>query len=119
MRTAARDTDVGGQTIKAGESVLLSYPSGNRDELVFEHADRFDITRSPNKQLAFGFGVHFCLGAQLARMEARALFAELLPRLVWFAPDGKPAWMQTLFVGGIKRLPVRFELQPPAAPNAG
>jgi cytochrome P450 len=110
MRTAVADCEVGGKKIAAGESMLLSYPSGNRDEHVFEHADTFDITRSPNKHLAFGFGVHFCLGAQLARMEARALFAELLPRLVCVELDGEPAWMKTLFVGGVKRLPIRYEL---------
>jgi cytochrome P450 len=115
MRTAVEDCEVGGQKIAAGESLLLSYPSGNRDESVFDHADRFDITRSPNKHLAFGFGVHFCLGAQLARMEARALFAELLPRLVSIESDGEPAWMRTLFVGGLKRFPVRYELTPAAA----
>jgi cytochrome P450 len=112
MRTATQDTEVGGTLIKEGQSVLLSYPSGNRDEAVFDHPDRFDITRSPNKHLAFGFGVHFCLGAQLARMEARALFAELLSRLDSIELAGDPAWMQTLFVGGLKRLPVQYSLRP-------
>jgi cytochrome P450 len=110
MRTATEDYVLRGRTIKAGESVLLSYPSGNRDEDVFPHANTFDITRSPNKHLAFGFGVHFCLGAQLARMEARALFNELLPRLRSVELNGDPKWMQTIFVGGLKTLPVRFEL---------
>ncbi len=114
MRTATADTVVGEQMIRKGESLLLSYPSANRDEAVFDHADRFDITRSPNKHLAFGFGVHFCLGAQLARMEARALFAELLPRLVSVEIAGEPQWMKTLFVGGLKRLPLTFELRPAA-----
>jgi cytochrome P450 len=110
MRTATEDYVLRGRTIKAGESVLLSYPSGNRDEDVFPHANKFDITRSPNKHLAFGFGVHFCLGAQLARMEARALFHELLPRLKTVDFNGDPKWMQTVFVGGLKSLPLRFEL---------
>jgi cytochrome P450 len=110
MRTATEDYVLRGRTIKAGESVLLSYPSGNRDEDVFDHADQFDITRSPNKHLAFGFGVHFCLGAQLARMEARALFNELLPRLRSVEMSGDPKWMQTVFVGGLKTMPVTFEL---------
>jgi cytochrome P450 len=111
MRTATADTEVGGTLIRAGESVLLSYPSGNRDETVFERADQFDIRRNPNKHLAFGFGVHFCLGAQLARMETRALFAELLSRADELELDGDPAWMQTLFVGGLKRLPLRYRLR--------
>jgi cytochrome P450 len=114
MRTAVEDCEVAGRRISAGESLLLSYPSGNRDEAVFDHPERFDITRSPNKHLAFGFGVHFCLGAQLARMEARALFQELLPRLVRIESAGDPAWMKTLFVGGLKRFPVRYELRPAA-----
>ncbi len=111
MRTATADTVVGAQTIKKGESLLLSYPSANRDESVFDHADRFDITRSPNKHLAFGFGVHFCLGAQLARMEGRALFNELLPRLVSAELSGEPKWMKTLFVGGLKTLPLKCEVR--------
>jgi cytochrome P450 len=110
MRTATADAMVGGQIIRKGESLLLSYPSANRDETVFEHADQFDITRSPNKHLAFGFGMHFCLGAQLARMEGRALFNELLPRLVSAEINGDPKWMKTLFVGGLKRLPLKFVL---------
>ncbi|MFD0475307.1 cytochrome P450 [Nonomuraea thailandensis] len=79
MRTAAADTHVRGVRIGQGESVLLSYPSANRDEDVFDEPFRFDVGREPNRHLAFGFGVHFCLGAALARMEVSALFAELLP----------------------------------------
>ena len=110
MRTANEDADVGGYTIRKGESVLLSYPSANRDETVFEHPDRFDITRSPNKHLAFGFGVHYCLGAMLARMELKAFFSELVPRLQSVQLDGEPQFMKTLFVGGLKHLPVSFAL---------
>jgi cytochrome P450 len=91
--------------------VLLSYPSANRDEEVFADPFRFDVGRSPNKHLAFGFGVHYCLGAMLARMELKALFSELVPRLAWAELDGKPELMQTLFVGGLKRLPIRYELK--------
>jgi len=110
MRTAAVDAEVGDHTIKAGESVLLSYPSANRDASVFDQPFKFDITRSPNKHLSFGFGVHYCLGAMLARMEIKALFGELIPRLSTIALDGEPAFMKTLFVGGLKRLPVSFEM---------
>ena len=67
--------------IAAGESVLLSYVSGNRDEDVFDDPFRFDVGRDPNKHIAFGYGVHFCLGAALARMEVNSFFSELLPRL--------------------------------------
>ena len=110
MRTATEDAVVRGVPIAAGESVLLSYPSANRDEDVFEHADRFDVGRHPNKHVAFGFGAHYCLGAQLARMEGRALYKELLLRLRSIEPGGEASYMQTLFVGGPKHLPIRYEL---------
>ena len=112
MRTATVDYELRGRTIKAGQSVLLSYPSANRDEDVFENPYTFDIGRSPNKHLSFGFGVHYCLGAMLARMELKALFAELLPRLRHVELNGEPALMKTVFVGGLKRLPIRFDLAP-------
>ncbi|NUP80954.1 MAG: cytochrome P450 [Nonomuraea sp.] len=111
MRTAAADTHVGGTPIGEGESVLLSYPSANRDETVFAEPFRFDVGRDPNRHLAFGFGVHYCLGAALARMEIRALFAELVPRLESVELDGEPAWVATTFVGGLKHLPIRYSLR--------
>lgn len=110
MRTATEDYVLRGVPIRAGESVLLSYPSANRDEDVFDHADRFDVGRNPNKHVAFGFGAHYCLGAQLARMEGRALYHELLPRLRSIELAGPASYMQTLFVGGPKHLPIRYEL---------
>jgi cytochrome P450 len=111
MRTAAVDTEVGGVTIKEGQSVLLSYPSANRDEDVFDTPFQFDISRNPNKHLAFGFGVHYCLGALLARMEIRALLNELVPRLDSIELNGEPSFMKTLFVGGLKHLPVSYSLR--------
>ncbi|WP_433432509.1 cytochrome P450 [Nonomuraea sp. CA-141351] len=108
MRTASADTRVNGTPIRKGESVLLSYPSANRDEDVFADPFRFDVGRDPNRHLAFGFGVHYCLGAALARMEIRALFAELVPRLESVELDGEPVWTATTFVGGLKRLPIRY-----------
>jgi cytochrome P450 len=113
MRTASADTMLGGVPIAAGESVLLSYPSANRDEEVFTEPFRFDVGRDPNRHLAFGFGAHYCLGAALARMETRALFAELLPRLERIEPAGPPAWTATVFVGGLKHLPVSYRLRRP------
>ena len=90
MRTAQQDCDIRGVPISAGQSVLLSYVSGNRDEDVFSDPFLFDVSRDPNKHIAFGYGVHFCLGAALARMEARSFFTELLPRLVSAELAGEP-----------------------------
>jgi len=80
-RTATKDTVVGGQAIKAGEKVVMFYNSANRDERQFPDPYRFDVGRQPNHHLAFGFGEHFCLGANLARWELRAVFRELAPHL--------------------------------------
>ncbi|GAA2719987.1 cytochrome P450 [Actinocorallia aurantiaca] len=110
MRTASADTEVRGVPIAKGESVLLSYPSANRDEDVFEDPFRFDVGRDPNRHLAFGFGVHYCLGAALARMEIQALYRELLPRLSSIELAGTPRWTSTTFVGGLKHLPIRYTL---------
>jgi cytochrome P450 len=109
MRTAAEDTTVRGVPIAAGESVLLSYVSANRDEDVFESPFCFDVGRDPNKHLAFGYGVHFCLGAALARMEVNSFFTELLPRLKSIELIGAPQFVATTFVGGLKHLPVRYQ----------
>ena len=111
MRTAAQDTTVRGVPIAAGESVLLSYASANRDEDVFDEPFRFDVGRDPNKQLAFGYGVHFCLGAALARMEVASFFTELLPRLESIELTGDPQFVATTFVGGLKHLPVRYSFR--------
>ncbi|WUH99089.1 cytochrome P450 [Spirillospora sp. NBC_00431] len=110
MRTAARDTELRGVKIREGEALLLSYPSANRDEDVFDDPFRFDVGRDPNKHLAFGFGVHYCLGAALARIEVRAFFEELLPRLGSIELSGTPESIATTFVGGLKRLPIRYTL---------
>ena len=111
MRTAAEDTVVRGVPIAKGESVYLAYVSGNRDEEVFEDPFRFDVGRDPNKHLSFGYGVHFCLGAALARMEINSLFTELLPRLESIELAGRPELSATTFVGGLKHLPVRYSLR--------
>lgn len=112
MRTAVRDHPVGGVTIRAGQQVLLMYPSANRDESEFERPFEFDIRRTPNRHLAFGAGVHFCLGASLARMETQAIFAELLPRLEHLEPAGPVEGVASTFVSGLKRLPIRYRVAP-------
>jgi cytochrome P450 len=111
MRTAAEDTEVRGVRIAKGESVYLAYVSGNRDEEVFDDPFRFDVGRDPNKHVAFGYGVHFCLGAALARMEMNSLFTELLPRLDSIELAGPPELTATTFVGGLKHLPVRYSIR--------
>jgi cytochrome P450 len=111
MRTARADTSVRGVPIAAGESVLLSYASANRDEEVFDDPFRFDIGRDPNKHNAFGYGVHFCLGAALARMEVNSFFSELVPRLESIELIGVPQHIATIFVGGLKHLPIRYSLK--------
>ena len=111
MRTAAEDTTVRGVPIAKGESVYLTYVSGNRDEDVFNDPFRFDVGRDPNKHLAFGYGVHFCLGAALARMEMNSLYSELVPRLESIELAGTPELSATTFVGGLKHLPIRYSLR--------
>jgi cytochrome P450 len=97
--------------IAKGESVLLSYVSANRDEEIFRDPMRFDVGRDPNKHLSFGYGVHFCLGAALARMEMNSFFTELVPRIKTIELAGEPEFMATTFVGGLKHLPIRVALE--------
>ncbi len=108
MRTATEDREIGGTTIKEGDSVYLAYLSANRDEAVFDDPHRFDAARTDNHHLAFGFGAHFCVGAHLARMEARLFFEELLRRVDGFEITGEVTKSATTFVGGIKHLPIRY-----------
>ena len=110
MRTATADTEVGDVPIDAGDSVLLSYVAANRDEDAFDEPFRFDVGRDPNKHLAFGHGVHFCLGAALARAEIKSFFTELLPRLDTVDLNGEPELTATTFVGGLKHLPIRYSM---------
>jgi cytochrome P450 len=112
MRQAQDDYRLGDVRLRAGDWLLLSYLSANRDAAVFEDPFRFDIgRRNADEHLAFGIGVHFCLGAHLARMELEAFLRELLPRLEHVELAGEPESMATTFVGGPKRLPIRFRLR--------
>jgi len=112
-RTASRDTEVGGQKIREGEKVAVYYPSGNRDEAIFENGDQFDITREVNPHMAFGGGGnHFCLGASLARLEIRCMFEELLTRLPDMELAGPVSRLRSNFINGIKHIPVRYTPRP-------
>lgn len=111
MRTATQDYTLRGKTIRAGDGLTLFYWSGNRDEDVFDQPFEFRVDRDVKKQVAFGHGVHLCLGMHLARMEIRALFAELLPRLKSIELAGDPKNTRANFVSGLKSLPVRFEFR--------
>jgi cytochrome P450 len=108
-RTATVDTEIRGQAIKTGDKVTIWYPSANRDEEVFEDPYRFDIRRSPNPHTTFGAGgAHFCLGANLARMEMRVLFDELFDRVQEFKSAGPAERLRSNIVNGIKHLPVEL-----------
>jgi cytochrome P450 family 142 subfamily A polypeptide 1 len=115
-RTAIRDVELAGAHIKEGQELLLLYASANRDEAVFDEPEMFDITRSPNPHMAFGFGAHFCLGNQLARLELRVMVERVLARMPdlrlavdRFALRRRPA----NFISGIEEMPVEFT---PTAP---
>jgi cytochrome P450 len=110
MRSATRDTELRGRRIAKGDWLMLCYASGNRDEEVFDDPFTFQVDRKPNKQVAFGYGGHVCLGQHLARMEMRILFEELLPRLKSISRDGEATMTQAFFVNGPKKLPVRYEM---------
>ena len=108
MRTATQDYELRGKTIRKGDWLMLAYLSANRDEEAFGDPFEFRVDRVPNKQVAFGYGAHACLGQHLARKEMRILMEELLPHLATVELAGEPAWSQSNFVGGPKRLPIRF-----------
>ena len=112
MRTTTADTDVNGHRLAAGDLVYLSYKGANLDPKVFADPLRFDIERpNADRQISFGFGKHFCMGAQLARMELRSLFSRIVPMLESVEMAGTPTTSQTTFVGGHKSLPIRYSLR--------
>ena len=106
-RTATVDTSLGGRAIRAGDKVVIWFVSADYDDAAFADPFTFDIRRSPNQHVAFGLmSPHLCLGAQLARMEVKVLFEELLPRLADVPLDGPVDRLRSNFIAGIKRLPV-------------
>jgi cholest-4-en-3-one 26-monooxygenase len=108
MRMVARNTEIRGQRIRPGERVVIWLPSGNRDEEIFADADQFDVGRTPNDHVAFGYGEHFCLGAHLARLEIRVLLDEILNRLPGIRLDGEVERICSNQLAGIKHMPIRF-----------
>ncbi|MCK9544233.1 MAG: cytochrome P450 [Novosphingobium sp.] len=108
FRTAVADCEVGGKRIRAGDSLMMCYPSANRDQDAFDDPFAFRVDRAANRHMAFGIGPHVCLGQHLAKLEIRLLFTELLSRMDDIALDGDPAWVKANFVSGLKRLPIRF-----------
>ena len=116
-RTATMDLELRGQKIQEGDKIVFWHISANRDEKAFDDPDTFDITRSPNNHIAFGGGgPHFCLGANLARMEIMVMFDRLLDRMPDIRLDGEVQRLQSNFINGTKHIPVAFE---PSAPVGG
>lgn len=111
-RTPIRDVEVRGTKIRAGENMCLFYPSANRDEEVFDDPSAFRIDRTPNRHVAFGIGEHFCLGANLARLELRVVFRHLAARLEHVELAGPVERLHSSFLGGIKRMPLRWRIRP-------
>lgn len=116
-RTTAEDVELHGRRIPAGEHLCLFYPSANRDEAVFEAPFAFRIDRNPNPHLGFGIGEHVCLGAHLARLELEVVLHRLGERLETLEPAGEMVRARSSFVGGIKRLPIRWRLRPAISPS--
>ncbi len=110
MRTATADAEVAGQKIAKGDWLMLCYPSGNRDEAVFDDPYTFNPERTPNKHVSFGYGAHICIGQHLARMEMRVLWEELLARLDHVELNGEPKRTEANFVCGPKAVPIRFKM---------
>jgi cholest-4-en-3-one 26-monooxygenase len=109
QRTALNDIEIGGQPIKKGDRVGLYYASGNHDEDVFTNPDKFDITRDPNPHLAFGgHGAHYCIGANLARLEVEVMFNVIADRMPNITKAGEPRRLRHAWINGIKELPVRY-----------
>jgi cholest-4-en-3-one 26-monooxygenase len=116
-RTVVADTELGGQALQEGDKIVFWHTSANRDESVFTDPDTFDIARSPNNHIAFGGGgPHFCLGANLARMEIMVMFDRLLDRIPDIRLDGEVQRLQSNFINGTKHIPVAFA---PSAPIGG
>jgi cholest-4-en-3-one 26-monooxygenase len=117
-RVATRDTELGGRKIREGEQVALRMPSANRYDAIFDNPYRFDLGHSPNEQIAFGKGEHFCVGAHLARLELRLMLKALLTRIDHIELAGKVDRLKSNVIAGIKHMPVRFTQTRAVEPRA-
>jgi cholest-4-en-3-one 26-monooxygenase len=116
-RTAMADAEIHGQPIAKGDKIVMWHISANRDDEVFTDPFKFDITRSPNEHVAFGGGgPHFCMGANLARLELRLIFREVLDRIPDMHLTGEPQLLRSNFIGGVKHMPVDFSRGPRVLP---
>jgi cytochrome P450 len=115
FRTSTETYTLRGKTIRPGDHLMMAYPSANRDDDAFERPFSFIADRNPNRHVGFGFGIHACLGMYLAKIEMVAFFRELLRRVDSIALAGEPAWTETSFLGGLKRLPISFKKSEAAA----
>lgn len=111
FRTATQNYDLKDRKIKKDDSILLCYPSGNRDEEIFDDPFKFKVDRSPNRHLAFGHGAHLCLGKYLAKIEMEIFYEELFKKIENIELNGEPEWVKASFVSGLKSLPIRYTLQ--------
>jgi cytochrome P450 len=111
VRVAAETCVLRGRRVTKGNRIILCFPSGNRDEEVFEDPFAFRVDRKPNRHIGFGYGPHICLGMFLARMEMSIFFQELLPRIEWMELTGEPKGMVSNFVGGPKFVPIRIKMR--------
>jgi cholest-4-en-3-one 26-monooxygenase len=111
-RQTLRDTEIRGVPIPADTKVIVWYPSANRDEDVFDDPSRFDVRRQPNDHLSFGIGEHYCLGANLARLELRAIFAGIAARLHDVEHTAPPRRLRSTFINGVKEMPISFRPGP-------
>ena len=111
FRTATQNYDLKDREIKKDDSILLCYPSGNRDEEIFDDPFKFKVDRSPNRHLAFGHGAHLCLGKYLAKIEMEIFYEELFKKIDNIELNGEPEWVKASFVSGLKSLPIKYTLQ--------
>ena len=111
FRTATQNYDLKDRKIKKDDSILLCYPSGNRDEEIFDDPFEFKVDRSPNRHLAFGHGAHLCLGKYLAKIEMEIFYEELFKKIDNIQLNGEPEWVKASFVSGLKSLPIKYTLR--------